>query len=62
MIEKLKYYGVSDSAIAWFESYLSERPHYVALGHDKSETKINSLVYPRAQFRGHCYLLFMSMT
>ena len=41
MIEKLKYYGVSDSALTWFASYLSERPHYVALGNDKSETKIN---------------------
>ena len=59
MIKKMKYYGVSDSAIAWFASYLSERPHYVALGNDKSETKINSLGVPRAQFWGHSYLLFI---
>ena len=52
MIEKLKYYGVSDSAIAWFASYLSERPHYVALGNDQSETKINSLGVPQGSILG----------
>ena len=52
MIEKLKYYGVSDSAIAWFASYLSKRPHYVALGNDKSETKINSLGVPQGSILG----------
>ena len=39
LIQKLKYYGLSDDCISWFLSYLSNRKQYVEVNGSKSATK-----------------------
>ena len=36
LIKKLKYYGVMDTSLTWFESYLTNRKQYVEYNNTKS--------------------------
>ena len=38
LINKLQYYGIKDTALDLFQSYLSNRRQYVKIGNNKSDT------------------------
>jgi len=57
LLNKLKRYGICDSAIKWFSSYLSNRQQYVALNDNKSQPKIIECGVPQGSILGP--LLFL---
>ena len=38
LLNRLKSIGITDSALSWFKSYLSERSHYISINHQNSRT------------------------
>ena len=44
LIQKLKYYGVMDTSLKWFESYLTNRKQYVEYNNTKSTIKNNDIL------------------
>ena len=52
LIKKLKYYGLNDASIKWFESYLSNRKQYVEIDNIKSELKSVNIGVPQGSILG----------
>ena len=52
LLRKMEYFGICDSNLNWFQSYLSERPRYVNVDNNSSETKVNSLGVPQGSILG----------
>ena len=57
LLSKLKYYGVSNSALNWFGSYLNNRKHFVQFDDFKSNIKTLSVGLPQGTILGP--LLFL---
>ena len=57
LLRKLCYYGVRGLANSWFQSYLSNRKHYVSISGHNSPTKINIYGVPQGSVLGP--LLFL---
>ena len=59
LLNKLEFYGVKNSNLKWFESYLHKRQQFI--GYDQNQTKMNYIPaeYLKAQFLDHFYFLFM---
>ena len=58
LLQKLSYYGIKDTALSWFESYLTDRQQYVQLGEHESEVKYLSTGVPqfKVPFWGRSFL------
>ena len=52
LLYKLKFYGIRDTALKWFESYLINRPHYVQIQEYKSDIQLLSLGVPQGSILG----------
>ena len=52
LLYKLKYYGINNSALQWFESYLNNRSHYVEIDNIKSDKCSLSLGVPQGSILG----------
>ena len=50
LLEKLEYYGIRGSALAWFESYLANRQQYVTYNGVKSSCKPSNVVYHKGLY------------
>ena len=59
LTNKLKHYGVKNTELKWFISYLSNRQQYVAYNNKSSALKKLQQGSPRDQYWVHCYSLFM---
>ena len=57
LLTKLKYYGVNDKALLWFESYLSNRTQYTEIGDTLSEVGYIKCGVPQGNVLGP--LLFL---
>ena len=49
LLNKLKYYGISDTELKWVHSYLTDREQYVEIDHFKSKHKNISTGVPQVQ-------------
>ena len=52
LLSKLRYYGVEQSSLKWFNNYLSERSHYVEIGQCDSKTVPISIGVPQGSILG----------
>ena len=52
LLDKLKYYGIRNTANDWFGSYLTNRPHFVEFYNNRSSTKYLSLGVPQSSVLG----------
>ena len=52
LLYKLKFYGIRETALKWFESYLINRPHYVQSQEYKSDIQLLSLGVPQGSILG----------
>jgi hypothetical protein len=52
LLNKLQYYGVRNSELNWFKTYLTERQQYVELDHIKSDTSQISVGVPQGSILG----------
>ena len=52
LLSKLQYYGLSDTPLKWFSSYLSERQQYVELNGSKSNTSYINTGVPQGSILG----------
>ena len=50
LLSKRQYYGVTWTAINWFNNYLYNIEQYVEINGISSDIKILTPAYPRAQF------------
>ena len=57
LLAKLNYYGIQNSALKWFQSYLDNRKHYVEIDHSKSVTLTLSLGVPQGTILGPLFFL-----
>ena len=52
LLKKLHYYGIRGTALAWFESYLSNRQQYVKIGIEKSNPALVKCGVPQGSILG----------
>ena len=52
LINKLQYYGIKDTALDLFQSYLSNRRQYVQIGNNKSDTTAITTGVPHGSILG----------
>ena len=53
-LKKLEHYGIGDTALNWFKSYLANRKQFVSInGHSSSLANISYIVFPKEQSWGH---------
>ena len=52
LINKLQYYGIKDTALDLFQSYLSNRRQYVQIGNNKSDTTAITTGVPQGSILG----------
>ena len=57
LIDKLGYYGIRDTSLIWFESYLSQRTWYVEVDNFKSSHQTITTGVPQRSILGP--LLFL---
>ena len=53
LLNKLEHYGVRDSMLNWFKSYLIERKQYISFNGQSSELLINNCGVPQGSV--HCF-------
>ena len=59
LLKKLKFYGITDKNLAWFESYLSNRKQYIEIGENsKTDLKYVTCGVPQGSILGR--LLFLA--
>ena len=59
-LHKLKYYGISNTALSWFKSYLSNRTHYGEINCHRSSHVLPTIGVPQGTILGP--LLFIIYT
>ena len=53
LLKKLKFYGITDKNLAWFESYLSNRKQYIEIGENsKTDLKYVTCGVPQGSILG----------
>ena len=52
LLKKLHFYGIRGTALAWFESYLSNRQQYVKMGIEKSNSALVKCGVPQSSILG----------
>ena len=52
LLSKLKFYGINDTCLNWFKSYLYDRSQYVEIDHVKSSTNPISVGVPQGSILG----------
>ena len=52
LLMKLEHYGIRDSALLWFESYLSKRKQFVCINGENSELRELSCRVPQGSVLG----------
>ena len=50
LLTKLNYFGIQNSTLNWFQSYLSNRQHYAGINQCKSNILTSSLGVPQGLF------------
>ena len=61
LLKKLNYYGISDTALEWFWSYLSHRNQYVELNGVSSAQKTITTGVPQGSILGPLlFLIYMN--
>ena len=51
---KMEHYGIRDSALRWFESYLNKRLKFVCVNGEHSELRELSCGVPQGSVLDHC--------
>ena len=63
LLSKLEHYGVRDSVLDWFRSYLTDHKQYVSFNEQSSELLINNCGVPQGSVLGPLlFFLSISMT
>ena len=57
LLNKLEHYGIRDSTLDWFQSYLKDRKQYVSINEQSSELLINNCGVPQGSVLGPLLLL-----
>ena len=57
LLRKLHYYGISDIALNWFRSYITNRSHYVELKYTLSDQKLIETGVPQGPL---LFLIYMN--
>ena len=57
LLTKLNYYGIQNSTLNWFQSYLSNRQHYVEINQCKSNIVTLSLGVPQGTILGTLFFI-----
>ena len=61
LLKKWNYYGISDTALEWFRSYLSHRSQYVELNGVSSARKTITTGFPQGSILGPLlFLIYMN--
>ena len=62
LLNKLEHYGVRDSMLNWFKSYLIEHEQHVSFNGQSSEILINNCGVPQGSVLGPLLFLYTSTT
>ena len=59
LLQKMDPYGVRESALSWFKSYLENRKQYVYCNGESSILRIYLVEYPKALFCALCFSFYI---